>query len=504
MKWQATPPTPLFLPEFSFAELTDYIITRSDRKFRVRGYGQRPEFFNEAWASAWRLLLATGPDKDLYKLCRAGWRDLPEYAGQDQRFDGRMWSNACRGVLNLLLEELKAAGSLEAWQRILTSRAPGTDAVSWLKKFYAKTAQYLQVSGLFYVPILPNQYGRFCAPMDLKLDGIGDEELKSISVSFKSERGECDLPERLLERRLRLPDWNLAPLGLEEAASGINAALQQFLARTSLPEAPLELQEACTRLLGWIQEHPRKAKRCFPAFCREEDQMKLLTPKAAVILRKKADRLGELLALAGTEDPEALTCLIQKGLREDAPKVLENLPDFDPESGMFFDEDWDDTLGEDRRERLRRIGEAGERCAFRAVVDYFSGQGFAVKSEDGGTALLSRGNTRIAVCRPDTEEFRQPGWDIEVKMWDGQEERSYYLEIKTHTPRSQVRSLLPLSNAQMRQAACLGERYVLLLVIYDEALGRAVAMHSFQNVIERLADGTLGSAEGRYVLKWAR
>lgn len=495
------PKTPLFLAELSMAELTDYIITRSDRGFRVRGYMQRREFFNEAWASAWSLLLSAGPDRELYALCQAGWREMPEAAEPDPRFDRRMWSNASRGVLNLLLEELKAAGCLAEWTKLLTARSFGADTAGWLESFYGKAAQYLRVSELFYSPILPNQYGRFCAPADLKQDKIGDETLKSISSCFQQERAECDLHARLLDQSLQLPGWNLSTLGLDAAASGVNTALQQFLARTSLPDAPLELQEACTRLLGWIQEHPAQAERCFPAFCREEDQMKLLTPRAAVSLRQKADRLGELLALAGTEDPGELACLIQNGMREPPMVLPEDLPAFDPESGLLFDEDWGDLGGEARAERLRRIGNAGERCAFQAVVEHLTAQGFSLESDTGGFARLTRGETLATVHRPDTTAFRQPGWDIEVKLQDGQETRTYCLEVKTHTVRSRVRSLLPLSDTQMRMAARMGEDYILLLVIYDEALERAATLHPFRNVIGRLADGTLRGAEGRYLMR---
>ena len=495
------PQTPLFLPKFSHAELTDYIIIRSSRGFRVQGYNQRPGFYNGAWAAAWSLLLAAGPDKELYELCRAGWRTLPDYVGRDESFDARMWGNACRGVLNLLLEELKAAGNLEAWRSVLAARSPGTDVIEWLEGFYAKTAQYLSVSELFYSHILPNQYGRLRAPSELKLDKVGDEELKSISVAFKGERAECDLPNRLLEQKLRLPGWNLPSLDLEAAASGVNTALQQFLARTNLPDAPLELQEACTRLLGWIQEHPKDAERCFPTFCKEEDQMKLLTPRAAVSLRKKADRLSELMTLAGTDDPEELERLIRDGRRESSTEDQESFPVFDPESGLFFGEDWSGMGDEDRRERLRRIGEAGERCVFRAAVDYFTEQGFAIESEDAGTALLSRGEAKVTVRRPDTEDFHQAGWDIEVAIQNEQETSGYYLEVKTHVPHSKVRSLLPLSDTQMRLAAGLGDHYILLLVIYDETSDQALAMHPYQNVIRHLADGSLRGVEGRYVLQ---
>ncbi|MBD5083779.1 MAG: hypothetical protein HDT33_01600 [Clostridiales bacterium] len=521
------PQTAQFLPEYSIAELTDYIITRSDRGFRVRGYAQQVDFYNETWANAWSLLLACGPDQELYELCRTGWRTLPEYTGkaasdgeqewgesarcllsflsaaifQPPMFDRRMWSNACRGVLNLLLEQVQRAKTLDAWTEALNSRTPGTETISWLERFYAKAAQYLRVSELYFTPILPNQYGVFRAPSDLKLDKIEDEDLKAVSICFKEEQSECDVSAVLLDQRLQLSGWNLPVLGSDAVAAVINTALQQFLANTSLSEAPLEIQEACTRLLGWIQEHPLRAQRCFPAFCGEEAQMKLLTPRAAVSLRKKADRFNELLALAGTEDPERLIQLVQEqALSVQPPELFEN---FDPDSGILLDEDWIGLDNETRNDRLRRIGEAGERCAYQAVVDYFAGQGLQVEMNDGSNAILKNelSGRQVTVCRPDTEDFKQPGWDIFLQIQDGLETASYFLEVKTHTARSRVRSRLPLSDTQMRQAASLGRQYILLLVIYDEARGQAVEFCPFRDIPRQIAEGTLRSASGRFVLE---
>ena len=133
--------------------------------------------------------------------------------------------------------------------------------------------------------------------------------------------------------------------------------------------------------------------------------------------------------LGGYCPPETLVQLIQESLRESAPKLPEDSLDFDPDSGILFDEDWSDTWGEARRKRLRRIGKAGERCAFRAVVDYFIRLGFTLETEDGGLARLSLGECKDEIRRPDTEEFRQPGWDIEVKIQREQGEHFYYLEV---------------------------------------------------------------------------
>lgn len=456
---------------------------------------------NEAWAAAWSLLLATGPDRELYELCRAGWRELPEYAGKSPLFDGRMWSGACRGVLNLLTEQVAQAGTLDAWAETLASCAPGTEALPWLERFYAKAGQYLRIPELYCTPILPDQYGKFRAPAGLKLDKIEDEELKAISVCFRAERPECDVPAVLLERRIELPGWNLPALGPDAVASGVNAALQQFLARASLPEAPMELQEACTRLLGWIRERPQKAKRCFPAFCGEEEQMKLLTPRAAVSLRKKADRFNELLALAGTDDSETLIQLIQE--RTQGAGLPAPWEDFDPDSGILMDGDWDGLDDGARGERLRRIGEAGERCAFRAVVNHFVHDGLILTADDGASAHLrdDAGKRQVAVCRADAGNFKQPGWDISIRLQENMESAAYYLEVKTHTGGSQVRSRLPLSDAQMRKAAALGGRYILLLVIYDENRDQAVELRPFRDVLGYIAAGVLHSASGRFDLE---
>ena len=54
----------------------------------------------------------------------------------------------------------------------------------------------------------------------------------------------------------------------------INNVVTQLLARQNLSDAEMEYQEACSMLLTWIQEHPAEAREYFPAFSKEEDQMK--------------------------------------------------------------------------------------------------------------------------------------------------------------------------------------------------------------------------------------
>ena len=85
----------------------------------------------------------------------------------------------------------------------------------------------------------------------------------------------------------------------------IHMEVQRLLSNGNLPDAELVYQEACTKLLGWIQEHIKEAQKYFPNFWKEEDQMRLLTPKAAVKIQKKAKALEEVLNVLGAENLEA-------------------------------------------------------------------------------------------------------------------------------------------------------------------------------------------------------
>lgn len=104
--------------------------------------------------------------------------------------------------------------------------------------------------------------------------------------------------------------WNISEKGDRETASRINNVVLKLLMECNLSQAELIYQEACTRLLGWIEEHPDKAQEYFPAFYNEEDRMKLLTPKAAASMQKKAKGYARLMDILGAEDPEDVETIV--------------------------------------------------------------------------------------------------------------------------------------------------------------------------------------------------
>lgn len=504
------------LAEYPLSVLIDHIAGRSSEGFRVRNFSWYASTYRTIWRNAWKQLIAVGGEKDLYELARALWSDLPAYEPcDDERFPERMWGNAYRGMLTLLIDLVRERKSDSALKEYLQKMIPDFDPMEWLNLLYRKIPRYLQSSDYYYKEILPNQYGELRHPSNLKLDQIDDEKLKEIAVSLRSENSECDVKKELVMQGLSMDGWTISGMKMEHVTAHINAALQRILARTSLSNASEEIQNACTQLLSWIRRNPETAQQHFPMFCRDEDQMKLLTPNAAVGLQKKADQLQDVMEFFGTDDVDGIKEKFQQ-MQQEYEKMQKNLLQFgetqsdmggsgyyDSETGMYLDSDWinmDDAI---RKERMRRIGTGGERCIFRMLGEHFTSQGFSVQSRTDHLAVYENVDSgeRVTVHYPDTEEYKQSGWDISVRFErsDGTQ-MDYLIEVKTHTATSKVRSLLPLSNKQMQKAAKLGDQFILLLVIYNEVLNTASKVYEFRNVISHLATGKLSNAEDKYCL----
>lgn len=128
----------------------------------------------------------------------------------------------------------------------------------------------------------------------------------------------------------------------------INNVVTQLLARQNLSDAEMEYQEACSMLLTWIQEHPAEAGEYFPAFSKEEDQMKLLTPRAAVRIQQKANRLEKIMNLLDCgreEDPEELIQkllerqeMLERTLKETNFETGQSKDFVEEESGVTLEE----------------------------------------------------------------------------------------------------------------------------------------------------------------------
>ena len=283
------------------------------------------------------------------------------------------------------------------------------------------------------------------------------------------------------------------------------------MSRQNLAEADAERQEACTRLLGWIQEHAELAEKYFPGFCKEEDQMKLLTPKVAVHMQRKAKALRQVMEKLGADSEEELFERLQTLSSETkTPEPTRTLTDhWDTGSDVFWDDE--DVLGsgEDRDRFLREIGTGGEAYALHTLKEQAQSQGFETMLENCDTIRMERiletGKETLELYYPDSELYHQSGWDIRMtkRSVDGTDTVNY-VEVKTHTPHSKFRNVLVLSDEQMKMAIRQREHYTILMVVYDPLAKSGISATPYVNAAEHIASGKFANEEKRHVYRVTR
>lgn len=182
---------------------------------------------------------------------------------------------------------------------------------------------------------------------------------------------------------------------------------------------------------------------------------------------------------------------------------------------LWDDMDWDEELSaqygdvSDRQkgEILQKIGAAGERYTLEQVKEYFWRLGYETCRETLEEIQMKRqeaseGQTdgQVRIYYRDSALYHQAGWDIQVSVREGEEMKDYYLEVKTHTPKSGLKDTLSLSGQQMRAAARHRERYTVLLVVYDPKRQAGEKLEAFTDPLELMGEGRLVSRGKRYLL----
>lgn len=483
------------MPRYELAGFTEYIFSRSNRSFRVQNFSYYSQRYLNAWKEAWDLMLACGPDDDLYRLCSAVWGErIPKrQKTESAAFQPSLWTNSYRAVVLELMNWLRMQQHRKALQNAFPEFGETDRFYWWLNCCYDRINRYLHINEYWCSGILLNQKGELKQPAELRMDRVADEELKEIAACFRGVDEECDVCEILLDREISPDGWNLPVFRDHNVTTRINSAVQRLLSDISLSQADMVCQEACARLLSWIQAHPEPAKEAFPNYYREEDQMKLLTPKAAVALQRKARNLDRLYEELGTEDSEELARILKRAKEMNCQDPMGSL--------------WPEGASEEEKQKVfREIGLVGEEYACTAVRNYFLDNGYEIRSEAAGSVLFGAPDgkdSKVKILRPDTESYHQPGWDIRILCLDdsGHVTDDYYLEVKTHTSRSVSEGVLLLSNEQMKLAAEQREHYILLSVIYDYRNKTVIRMDAHPDLIRCLAEGRIYHAEGKYLLR---
>lgn len=538
----------LQMQEYLPSELTDYIIARSSRKFLVSQFHIYQKEYLNAWREAWLLMLACGEDEKFYAICSSVIEELQENAGEDEkgtsqtmryryeklgdeRFNRFLWKNSYVGLIGLLIERLESVGSMNALPE-------GIDA-GWLTEFFRVAPNYEDISVIGTKQIFPDQYGRFRMMSFLARDEVHAEELKKIACCFKEQDEACDVLSELLDSKVRLDSrWPIRVMGEGDVAVRISRVIQRILTRGNLNDESDQIQEACARLLAWLQEHPKETERYFPEYTTEEQQARLMTAKAVVRLQRRGRTLDQLTEIVGSDDPDILLEFMRNAVEEkrkkeagEAEEDLDSLSGgYDYGTGVFFGPEFLEMAENERNDAFRQIGTAGEEYAVEYLLKKFQKEGWESVLGDGHRYVLLKEGSMAEIYRPDTEYFHQEGWDIRVRYWNqlGTEkteegtlgeglntpdktaletvcsteyDREKFIEVKTHTETSRKRGLLPLSDSQMRLALSEGQDYAVYMVDYNWPMRKAVGVTELPDIGKQIAEGRIRCAVENYMLK---
>ncbi len=498
------------LEVYEWVKLNNYIAVRSNRGFPVREFSLNRQRYESAWEKSWRLMVSCGADLELYQLCKEIWgEEFPERTELAIEREPSVWYHSCKRMALELLDWIAGFENLKGLKDQGLKGWSEAEACQFLNQVLKRADRYLEESERIQKKVFPNQEGDFCCAGLLCEDRTQEEELKRLACEFCGLEAGCNFFCSSLDRRVE-PGLRLRTLYDSEVAMKLNYVVHRLLAGQSLSQAAVEYQEACTRLLGWIQENRKKAQQYFPEFSEEEEQMKLLTPKAAVRLQRRANDYDSLMKGLGTDNPEEVLELVRQ-LREESGSV-NRVSDSQQDMGrfpvgeteVFLDEELGGLSAEEAKAVCREAGQAGEVYALSRIKEHYLEEGFVITREQPEELLMRHPDSGrpIEIFYPDGGLCHQAGWDIRVTMNKGEtgEEQVYYLEVKTHTRRSRFRNYLVLSNEQLKAAARQRQNYAVLHVIYNWEMRKGEELQVFQDPIERIAEGSLTSAEGRYLL----
>ena len=492
------------MTKYEIGGLINYIIRRSNRNYKVKCYNLFHVKYTDAWEKAWKLMISCGPDEEMYLLVKTYFNDdmFERNVLNDARFTQELWIVTYKSILSAICDSINKYARLEDVLSYLKLEVE--EGIKWLNWLYSKVARYNLIN-YNHVILIPNQNGNMSNSNYLYLDEVQDD-LKEIIEAFGDMDMDCRLKEKLVDKRINLDSWKMISKKDAEIALQINSVIQKLLCQSSLSEASIIHQEACTRLLAWIGEHTNLAEKYFPAFCKEEDQMKLLTPNVAVKMSNKAKMLDKLLNETGFESEDNMNMIIdiiKKGKKYDSNNLIlgedESLK-YDSITGVLYSESDFDVEGSSLEDILRKIGNAGEKYALEYLKEQLIKQGYSIIDDKSNKIKLQGENDIAEIFYPDVDNYHQPGWDICITYGENAEKKDYY-EVKTHTYTSKLRNILHISNEQMIKAIEAGEHYSILKIDYNLTEEKVVNCVQYHNPLLQLSKRKLVNNEKGYYWK---
>lgn len=503
------------LTSYEWSKLANYVETKSHENFKVRGFEYHSRLLEQKRLKVWTLLMVCGPDKEMYDMfAQFSETELPSYKSFETPLNERMWKNTYHALLKRVVSEIHNNGKkVENLRWYKNEKCP--DIFAWLNLFYKKWLFYQYTNEGYGLRIYPDQEGTFKPKETLSWDKVEAKELKTIAYGLKELSDDCNFYAKLMHEKIDIPQMYLPECKNESVALTINQTVTRLLAQKNLADASIEHQEACSLLLAWIQNNPKEAEAYFAAYCSEEGMMKLLTPKAAVRMQKKINKLEEILDILECQDEEKALAQLKEIIKQkhrnrefgnDGTSFVfaDGEVMIDKELlGDLSDCNEDETL----RKVCRFIGLEGERYVFDRIKKFYQKQGLTVVSETSSEIKLTDTTKELAdhtlprtvtILYPDNVSYHQAGWDISITD-SAKGNETDYIEIKTHTQRSYLRKQVRLSNEQMRFAIAQKEHYHVVVALYNYLERKGEDITVYDGVLKHIQNGRLKNIQNGYI-----
>lgn len=252
----------------------------------------------------------------------------------------------------------------------------------------------------------------------------------------------------------------------KDICSNISRSIDVLLSHGELRMQADIHQEACAMLLAWINDNPEKAQELFPNYASEESRMRLLSSKTASIINRNLNAYKNALAEIGINSPEDLKEAIDNNnlvLSKNSTNFFEENDDYS-NVDVFEDEYFSQLKNTSERcLYISKIGNRGELIAYDLLIEKYTALGFEVLSKDENCCKLEKLSENITIDKPDTEVYKQAGWDICVTYSNEEQKATDYYEIKTSTSTT-YDNYVKFSNAQFNMALSVQKNYHLFSV----------------------------------------
>lgn len=392
-------------------------------------------------------------------------------------------------------------------QRIINAFESDKIAMRWLNYLYYTcmeidefAAEIKSGNVAIYPNQIPQSFEKILGGRTLKShkimkeDAISDSLLREISEHFLGYNNMKEYRENLVSKEFDLVEGDLEKYTDEHLVGEINVYLNFIMNNYKMDQLNESIQVGCAKLAEWIDIHLEKdkelVKKYFPQFASEEGKAKLLTSKAiAAISKDLRNQKEENLRLK--QELEELRNFLQS--KNENPDELWC-------GDVNFTLDELNAYGGNKEEFARMVGNSGEEFAYGILKSVFEERDtkvlntypifnqFVAKMQK----FIDQTDCMVEVIRPDTETFKQPGYDIVIRVTDVEHRvlSQQFFEVKTHTVKSVNRNQIYLSEEQMKFALKTKDDYSVMKISFNPASNLCSLENTFNHIAKVIGEGS--------------